>query len=52
MLTPCFFSGVSMSCTEPGLLGTDTTRLVQSLPVAAGMASVCGRQMTAKRVRL
>ena len=41
-----------MSCTEPGLLGTDTTMLVQSRAVAAGMASVCGRQMTEKRVRL
>ena len=41
-----------MSCTEPGLLGTDTTMLVQSRPVAAGIARVCGRQITAKRVRL
>ena len=35
-----------------GWFGTDTTRLVQSRPVAGGIARVCGRQMTAKRVRL
>ena len=29
-------SGTSRSCTAPGWLGTDTTRLVQSRPVALG----------------
>src|SRR5665647_1521331 len=52
METPCFLSGTSRSCTAPGLFGTDTIRLTQSLPVASGAASVCGRQTTAKRVRL
>jgi hypothetical protein len=33
-------------------LGTDTIRLVQSRPEAGGIASVCGRQITEKRVRL
>ena len=36
----------------PGRFVTETIRLTQSLPVACGAASVCGRQMMAKRVRL
>ena len=50
--TPWVFNGTRMSCTAPGRLATETTRLVQSLPEAGGAGSVCGRQITAKRVRL
>ncbi len=50
--TRCWSSAApARSCTAPGLFGTDTTRLVQSRPEAGGIASVCGRQMIAKRVR-
>ena len=41
-----------MSWTAPGRLGTETTRLMQSRPLAWGAAKVLGRQTTTKRVRL
>ena len=33
-------------------LAVETTKLVQSLPDTGGVANVCGKQITAKRVRL
>ena len=52
MDTPLFLRGTNKSCTAPGRLGTDTTRLVQSFPDAGGVAKVWGSAITAKRVRL
>ena len=52
MDTPLSLRGINRSCTAPGLLGTDTTSEVQSLPEAGGVAKVCGKVMMAKRVRL
>ena len=52
MDTPLAFSGISRSWTAPGLLVTDTTKEVQSLPEAGGVSMVCGKLMMAKRVRL
>lgn len=41
-----------MSCTAPGRLLTETTRLVQSWPEACGAGCRCGCVTMAKRVRL
>ena len=52
METPCCLSGTSRSCSAPGRLVTETAKLVQSVPEAAGASKVVGKQITANRVRL